>query len=367
MATDLQHSDPLPESGASGRPPKKNYLVPAVIVILLVMGGLAFWKACPSKTVICDPDALGKGQSLDDPDDSLGTQGITFTNGSQDYYFLENQEAGSILVLTGLVRNSYSDRRSFIRLRTALLDKNGCTLVERFIYAGNVLSDEDLKSLPISELTARLNVKGGQEGRNTNIEPGQTIPFMAVFNKLPDDMDEYRIDPVASEPANVEPELAEAIATVEQPEEKQGFHIVGRLENELAEELETIELPEEEQSLHIVDRLENEQLVVISGVARNGFDHRRSFIRLRGHLLAADGRSLAERYVYAGNLVTGEDLKHLPPYEIISRLNIKGGQDGRNMNIEPGREIPFMLVFEKQPAGWVEYRIDLIGSSPAEP
>lgn len=37
------------------------------------------------------------------------------------------------------------------------------------------------------------------------------------------------------------------------------------------------------------------------------------------------------------------------------------------MKIEPGQEVPFMLVFEKQPVDWVEYRLDLVGSSPAEP
>lgn len=329
--------------------------------------------ASPPTAVICNPNLLGKGQHADNPDDSLGTQGITFTRGSQKHYFRQNQEAGHILVLTGLARNGYPDHRSFIRLRSALLDNNGCTLVERFIYAGNVLSEDDLKNLPISEIMDRLSLKEGQEGRNTNIEPGQEIPFMAVFDELPDGMVEYRIDPVASEPGEGAVKGAEVNATagsIEQPEDGPSLLHVDRLENEQVEEIETIgsiELLKEKQSLKILDRLNNEQLVVISGLARNNFDHRRNFIRLRGRLLAADGRSLAERYVYAGNLVTEEDLKNLPPFEIVARLNIKGGQEGRNMKIEPGQEVPFMLVFEKQPVDWVEYRLDLVGSSPAEP
>jgi len=101
-------------------------------------------------------------------------------------------------------------------------------------------------------------------------------------------------------------------------------------------------------------------------MVRNSYPEPRSYIHLRGHILAGDDTSLAERYVYAGNLISEEELKTLPSKEILNRLLNKGGQNGRNMNIPSGAEIPFMVVFDKLPDGMAEYRVVPVGSSPAQ-
>jgi hypothetical protein len=135
--------------------------------------------------------------------DPRGIEHITFTSKDNlQHFFRKNAKEGELLIITGRVRNSYPTPRSFIRLRGLLLDQNGKTLADRFIYAGNLISEEDLTNLPIDEILARLNIKGGQNNRNTNIAPGQEVPFMVVFDKVPPNRDEYNIIPVGSSPAD---------------------------------------------------------------------------------------------------------------------------------------------------------------------
>jgi|GEM_PF-1798053 len=196
-------------TGPQGRSPVK--LIVGLAVLALILGlGIYFIASRPATTALVDGETTGDqgggdgGEEVDTAQngDQSGTLGITFTRDKQSHYFRENIEAGNILIITGMVRNSYPDHRNFIRLRGHLLSEDGRTLADRYAYAGNVISEDELRSLSMTEIQSRLNIKGGQDGRNMNIESGQEIPFMLVFDKLPTGMSEYRIDPVGSEPSN---------------------------------------------------------------------------------------------------------------------------------------------------------------------
>jgi len=133
--------------------------------------------------------------------DPRGVERITFTpKDNLKHFYRKNTREGELLIITGRVRNSYPAPRSFIRLRGLLLDQGGNTLADRFVYAGNLISEEELLTLPKEEIMARLNIKGGQNNQNMNIPPGKEVPFMVVFDKVPLNKDEYRIIPVGSSP-----------------------------------------------------------------------------------------------------------------------------------------------------------------------
>ncbi|MDR2725086.1 MAG: zinc-ribbon domain-containing protein [Candidatus Adiutrix sp.] len=135
--------------------------------------------------------------------DPRGIEHITFTpKDNLKHFYRKNEKEGELLIITGRVRNSYPEPRSFIRLRGLLLDQNGSTLADRFIYAGNLISEEDLTTLRKEEIMALLNIKGGKNNQNMNIAPGREVPFMVVFDKVPASKDEYRIIPVGSSPAD---------------------------------------------------------------------------------------------------------------------------------------------------------------------
>ena len=136
------------------------------------------------------------------PDDPNGIANIVFMNEQQAHFYFKNNHAGNILILTGKVRNSYAGPRSFIRLRGYLMGSDEKQiLAERFAYAGNMLSESELTELPMTAIINRLGIKGGKDNITVNIPPGGEVPFMIVFDNLPDGMEQYRIDPVGSDPA----------------------------------------------------------------------------------------------------------------------------------------------------------------------
>ena len=181
------------------------------IVAALLAVGIYFLITRPQETALVTGDETttsGSGDSgsseptpSGNPDDPSGTSLIGFTEGQQNYFYRKNKHAGNILILTGKVRNNYSEPRSFIYLRGHLLSSDEKTLADRFAYAGNVLSEEDLTELPMAEIIPRLLIKGGKENININIQPGAEIPFMMVFDNVPDGTEQYRIDAVGSDPA----------------------------------------------------------------------------------------------------------------------------------------------------------------------
>ena len=148
-------------------------------------------------------EATTTTRAQDIRNDKAGVELITFSSANAHaHYFRDNNEAGKILIITGMVRNSYPEARRFIKMRGSLLDADGQILADRFIYAGNVLTEDELTTLPILEIQSCLNVRNGRSGYNKHILPGVEIPFMVVFDRIPASRAGYTIDPVSSELAN---------------------------------------------------------------------------------------------------------------------------------------------------------------------
>ena len=172
------------------------YTVLVVCYILMVCDpSYGFWPSADTVGII-EPSA-----PVNPPDDPDGILHITFMRDGQAHFFRENRNAGMILAITGRVRSNYEEPRSFIKLKGQLLSASGEALADWVIYAGNMLSEEELIDLPLAEITARLLTEGGHDGANVDIKPETEIPFMVVFDKLPDGLAEYRIDAVSSQPA----------------------------------------------------------------------------------------------------------------------------------------------------------------------
>jgi len=205
--------DPKPGDGREiSGPGEKSCLFLALAAIAAVFTGLIYAALIVCYISMVTDQSYGFRPSAEeagpyasagppvDPDDPDGVQGISFTQGRQAHFFRSNESAGNILIITGVVRNNYETPRSFIRLHGKLLSSGEETLTDQFVYAGNILSEDDLKALPIDEIYSQLNLKDGRQDL-MNIQPGQEIPFMLVFHNLPDGIDQYRIDAAASEPA----------------------------------------------------------------------------------------------------------------------------------------------------------------------
>ncbi|MDR1309661.1 MAG: DUF3426 domain-containing protein, partial [Deltaproteobacteria bacterium] len=113
------------------------------------------------------------------------------------HHYLENREAGRLLVITGQIQNDDDRPISFIRVKAKLVDGQDKILAERQVFAGNLLNEEELTALPMKDILSRLSLRGGQNGLNTNLAPSKSIPYMLVFDRLPAEAASYSVEPVS--------------------------------------------------------------------------------------------------------------------------------------------------------------------------
>jgi pilus assembly protein FimV len=111
-----------------------------------------------------------------------------------------------------------------------------------------------------------------------------------------------------------------------------------------------------------VDNATAGRLFVITGKARNDYDHPRSQIQIKGSLLATGKAPVGSETVFCGNVLTDLDLSRLEVAEIKRRLSVKTGADNQNVNVPSGGLVPFMVVFSNLPPDLEEFTIEVVDS-----
>ena len=112
--------------------------------------------------------------------------------------FVNNDKAGRLFVISGKIKNEYDHPRSFITV-TGKLYQGGKKLVKKStVYIGNVIPESDLSGMDITAINNRMKNKFGDKRSNLKIKTGNEIPFMIVFDKLPDNLDEYTVEVTSS-------------------------------------------------------------------------------------------------------------------------------------------------------------------------
>lgn len=104
------------------------------------------------------------------------------------------------------------------------------------------------------------------------------------------------------------------------------------------------------------------RIFVVKGMATNGYDKTRSFIKVKGLLLNEQGLKLVEKEVICGNVLSNHQLKTLSPQEIDSKL--LGDVVPSNINISPKQSVPFMVAFYNLPQDSSEFGIEVVSSQP---
>jgi predicted Zn finger-like uncharacterized protein len=94
---------------------------------------------------------------------------------------LNNYILGRIRIVEGTAVNQADYPVSRIVIKGEIVDAYSVVLGERTSYAGNVLTDEELTTLPEEEFLKRLNQPEGRSNSNDKIIQGGQIPFMIVF------------------------------------------------------------------------------------------------------------------------------------------------------------------------------------------
>ena len=105
-------------------------------------------------------------------------------------------------------------------------------------------------------------------------------------------------------------------------------------------------------------------LFVIRGLVANDYPKSRSFILIKGSILDEKGQVVKRKMAYAGNNFKEEEIKSLPLEKINDAMKNRYGMGRKNVNIGPGANIPFTIVFENLPKNLSEFTVEAVSSSP---
>ena len=116
--------------------------------------------------------------------------------------FLLNVKEGKLFVITGRVKNGYSDVRRFISINGKLYKKGKILAQTEKVFCGNVLSDIEISNMELEAIKKRLSNRVGDNKSNMEIKPGGELPFMIIFSNLPEDLEEFSIEVAGSTSAS---------------------------------------------------------------------------------------------------------------------------------------------------------------------
>ncbi|HBX42649.1 MAG TPA: hypothetical protein DEH27_02035, partial [Deltaproteobacteria bacterium] len=100
------------------------------------------------------------------------------------------------------------------------------------------------------------------------------------------------------------------------------------------------------------------KMFIIKGLATNQGRTKKSAIRIRAELLDGGNQRIAEKTVYAGNIIAG--LRAATREKIEAAMGNRFGDKLSNVDVAPGKSIPFMVAFFDPPDGIEEYRLEAL-------
>jgi predicted Zn finger-like uncharacterized protein len=191
--TDL--ATPLPSRPRKSAGRSKILLIILVIILLFIVGALAVFFLAPDIL----PDSLSSIKPVKKEDVvDTGIRRLSFKGVSGS--FLQSDKRGQLFVIKGIVFNNNPKSRSFILIKGAILDNQGKKIRQNLVYAGNTFDDEQLKKMSIEEIDRALKKQAGKRNINVNVKPGDSVPFMIVFENLPNNLSEFVVEAVSSSP-----------------------------------------------------------------------------------------------------------------------------------------------------------------------
>ena len=114
--------------------------------------------------------------------------------------FIDNTRHGKLFIITGTVKNEFSESRKYIKIQGSLFSSGKTLAKEVTVYGGNVISDQDLSEMSLTDINQRLSNRFGDNKSNFDVKPGTSIPFMVVFADLPESLEEFTIEVSGSFP-----------------------------------------------------------------------------------------------------------------------------------------------------------------------
>ncbi|MBI5602095.1 MAG: zinc-ribbon domain-containing protein [Deltaproteobacteria bacterium] len=105
---------------------------------------------------------------------------------------------------------------------------------------------------------------------------------------------------------------------------------------------------------------------IIEGEIKNGYPDPRRKIKIRGSLRTAENRVAVSREIYSGWTFTAEELDSLSLEEINKLILTQTERFSPNLQILPGKSLPFMILFPPLPPGSTQVSIEVVSSQKAQ-
>jgi predicted Zn finger-like uncharacterized protein len=174
-----------------------RFLMIVLIVLLLLTGGVAALLYFAPEQI---PESLTSYLGLSPKPEvkDPGVRRLSFKNVSGKFY--QSSKAGNLFCIQGMVFNNYPGSRSFIRVKGSLLDEKGAAVKQKLAFAGNTFTENELKDMTLEQINQGLDNRMGKGNANVNVKPQASVPFMIVFEELPDNLSEFTVEAVSSAP-----------------------------------------------------------------------------------------------------------------------------------------------------------------------
>lgn len=106
-------------------------------------------------------------------------------------------------------------------------------------------------------------------------------------------------------------------------------------------------------------------LLIITGEALNGYNKPRAALQVKATLFGDSNEPVVTQLAYAGNQLTREQLVGMPWEKIEAAMNNQFGDSLTNLEVPPGKTIPFTLVIITPPATAKDFSVEAVGSTVA--
>ena len=152
------------------------------VAALLVIGILGYFGFTAFSTE--------KGRSLEESG-TISVHAVTAA-------FVDNDEIGTLLVISGEARNGYPKPRAALQVKGLVYDAAGRVLAGKEAYCGNPLTDEQLASLPLDKIEAAMANQFGDSLGNMEVAPGTAVPFTIIIPAPPKGARNFGVEVVGS-------------------------------------------------------------------------------------------------------------------------------------------------------------------------
>jgi len=167
-------------------------IVGAIFLVVALAGGGAYFFGGPQLF-----SKVGLGFLVEWYGQKGGEEGgIAIRNIKAEY--VANAEGGELFVVRGEAVNNYKKPRASVQVKLSLLASGGTVLRTKNAFCGNILSNDQLATLPMAKIEESMANQFGDSLANLGVKPGAAIPFLVAVSGSPKEAVDFSLLVVGS-------------------------------------------------------------------------------------------------------------------------------------------------------------------------